>query len=99
MQLIGAALATLITYIVLMIVLMKISFMHLKFRIDIITLVKIMVASAGMFFALRSFTFESGIIWLILQVLLGVAIFVILMILFDNNFRGIFQAVLKHYEK
>jgi O-antigen/teichoic acid export membrane protein len=97
MQLQGAALATLITYVVLMLVLMKISFKYLKIQVNFYVLLKIIFASAIMFLALIYLEWGTGIIVLLLNVLIGIVIYGSVMILIEKEMRTVFFNLLHRY--
>ncbi len=89
MQLQGAALATLLTYIVLMLVLMKMSFKYLKVQMNFNALLKIIFSSAVMFFALKYLNWGTGIVVLLIDILIGMVIYSIIMILIDKEIRTV----------
>lgn len=87
MNLAGAALSTLITYIVLMGLLMSVSVKYLKIRFDIYALLKSVFASAIMYFVLININYDSGILFLFIKFLIGLITYVSIILLIDKNVR------------
>jgi len=97
MQLQGAALATLFTYVVLMLVLMKISFKYLRIQANFNVLLKIILASVIMYFALINLEWGTGFVALLLNILIGIVIYGCVILLIEKEIRTIFLNIFFRY--
>jgi O-antigen/teichoic acid export membrane protein len=89
-QLMGAALATLITYLVILAVMIILSRNYLPISVDWMTLGKTVLGSFSMFLILRSLNLGIDLWGLGGDILIGVLFYSIFLILFDLEIREIF---------
>jgi len=96
--LIGAALATFMSYLFLVVILAQKSFMHLKFKIDYFNISKYFIFSLIMIAFLHMFSFDSSIISILLKLLLGIMIYAVLLLTFDKDVREKISSFLANKE-
>lgn len=88
-QLHGAAIATLLSYIFLIVVVALYSFRYLKFSIDYKILAESIFASVLMYFVLVNMNSWNGLSALLIKILLGMTTYVLVVLAMDRKLRGI----------
>lgn len=85
----GAAIATLLSYIFLIIAVVLCAFRYLKFSIDYRILAKSLFASLVMYIVLVSMNSWSGLSALLIKISIGMTIYVLVVLALDRKLRGI----------
>ncbi len=86
-HLIGAAIATLSTYFIIMIMLVKISNKYLKITIQFRLLAKSIFASVIMFLIIQYINIGTGIFSLLLEICVGAFVYIVILLTIDINIR------------
>ena len=87
LHIMGAALATLITYILLTIALVAISNKYLKFKINLPSISKVILSSCIMFVIVIRIPFESSVLGIIIKIIAGALTYSFCLIFLDKNIR------------
>jgi O-antigen/teichoic acid export membrane protein len=85
----GSAVATLIAYALVAVVMMKLSSVHLKVGVDLFSLVKYLFAASVMYGALRMIHLDGGITSLFIEMLAGIMVYFSIVLLIDRNSRRV----------
>ncbi|MBN1543373.1 oligosaccharide flippase family protein [candidate division KSB1 bacterium] len=95
MQLVGAAIATLVTYLFLAIILMAFSHRYLEIRMTFAPMLKMLGAALIMYKAVESLPLDRGIVALIVKPVVGMTIYGGLMIAIDKPLRQRMQQIIR----
>jgi len=85
----GAAIATLIAYILLVIIVAQKSVMLFNIKLNPITIVKSIILSSAMVFIMNLYSNESSVINLGVKIILGCVFYLICILFIDSEFRNI----------
>jgi O-antigen/teichoic acid export membrane protein len=97
-QLLGAALATLISFILLMGALVAVSNRYLRITIDKGIFVRTLLASVVMFVILKLIPLESTILGLIAEIMIGIICFGVLIWIVDREARTLVRSILPKFK-
>jgi len=94
----GAAIATLVTYILMAAIIMRKSFVFLKIDVNLIAISKFMLASILMYIVLEHVNLQ-GLVSFFLKIGIGILIYFFTIIIIDKNIRDLVSQVLFSYHQ
>ena len=87
LHIMGAAIATLITYVLLTIALIAISNKYLKFKINLPAIIKVIVSACLMFIIVIRIPSESNVWGIVIKIIVGAFTYSFCLVLLDKNIR------------
>ena len=85
----GAAITTLISYLLMAVLIMKLSFNYIKIQIKLGDIVKFTAASISMFLIIKNFNFATGVPFLLIKIVIAIVFYFVVILLIDADTRKI----------